>query len=63
MAPRLARDCLARLEYLLEKAKAGELDRFAVRVFNADGTWSDVIMGGTPEWQEEQRRILNSTDD
>lgn len=44
----------AYLEKMLERAKAGELQCFAARVFNKDGTWEDVAAGGT----EEQRAAL-----
>ncbi|KWT82050.1 MULTISPECIES: hypothetical protein [unclassified Variovorax] len=53
------------LEKLLVAAKAGELDDvvMAHRVFKSDGTFEDIVFGGTEEQREPALAKLSATDD
>ena len=42
-------DVVAELKMLLEKAKRGEVSCVAMRKFKPDGTFEDVVLGGTEE--------------
>ncbi|CAN7782758.1 hypothetical protein LJR175_008242 [Variovorax sp. LjRoot175] len=53
------------LEKLLAAAKAGELDDvvMAHRVFKSDGTFEDIVFGGTDEQRQAALAKLRATDD
>jgi hypothetical protein len=46
-------DMVRVLNELQDRYLRGELRCVALRVFNKDGTWEDVALGGTPEEQAE----------
>ena len=46
-------DTIAQLERMLERARRGEIDCIAMRLFRPDGTWEDVAAGGTAEAKAE----------
>lgn len=46
----------ARLEELRAKAKRGELSCLAIRLFRPDGSFEDVVLGGT---EEERAKALD----
>lgn len=55
-APRLAiatdkDDVIARLKELMGKFERGEISCAALRVYNADGTWEDLVVGGDDDEQ------------
>ncbi len=54
---------VARVAQLLKQAEAGDFDRLAMRLFRVDGTWEDIAVGGSPEWQEAARAKLQAADD
>ncbi len=47
---------IAEIEELIALAKQGEIRCGAFRLFNKDGTWKDVAIGGTPE---DRERLLH----
>lgn len=49
-------ESVAALEDLLARAERGELGCMALRVYNADGTWEDVVLGA--ETEEERAKAL-----
>jgi hypothetical protein len=48
-------DIIAVLKDLLAKFERGELECAALRVFREDGTWEDVMIGGS---EEQRARML-----
>lgn len=48
-------EMLAHLRELVRLEEAGELECTAMRVFHKDGTWQDIVLGGT---EEEQAKAL-----
>lgn len=50
-------ESVAALEELLARAERGELGCMALRVYNADGTWEDVVLGA--ETEEEREKALS----
>ena len=47
-------DTLATLEAIELKFARGELNCIAVRAYNADGTWDDLVIGGDTEEERAQ---------
>lgn len=45
-------DMIKALTELEQRFLRGEIRCAALRVFKLDGTWEDVVVGGTPEEQE-----------
>lgn len=43
------------MKAMLEQAEQGNLDRLAMRVYLADGTYEDIVAGGT---EEERAKAL-----
>jgi hypothetical protein len=44
-------------------AETGVIDRLALRLFRADGTWEDIVVGGSSGWQAAARREIEVNDD
>jgi hypothetical protein len=44
-------DTVAMLTKLQERFERGEIQCAALRLFRPDGTWEDIVLGGTPEEQ------------
>jgi hypothetical protein len=49
-------DTAARLTELKEKFERGEIRCAALRIYNGDGTWEDVVLGGDSD--EERAQVL-----
>lgn len=47
-------DAIERLQELIAKAQRGEIGCMAVRVFQKDGNWEDVVLGGESDEQRAQ---------
>jgi len=58
-------ELISKLNDLKERFERGEIRRAAMRVYNADGTWEDVVLGATgdadrDEALEELRRAFRA---
>lgn len=49
-------ESVAALKDLLARAERGELGCMALRVYNANGTWEDIVLGA--ETEEEREKAL-----
>jgi hypothetical protein len=47
-------EAIERLQELIAKAQRGEIACVAVRVFQKDGSWEDVVIGGASDDQRAQ---------
>ena len=47
-------EMIAQLTQLKERFERGEVSCAALRVYNADGTWEDVVLGGADDHEREQ---------
>lgn len=46
-------ESVERLKVLIDQAQRGEIDCVAVRLFQSDGTWEDVVIGGASDEERE----------
>lgn len=51
---------IAGIQEMIARAKRGEIQCTAFRLFNADGTWVDIAAGGTSEQKERMLLELKS---
>jgi len=58
-----AEEVISRLEELIRLAEAGQVQCYAARLFLRDGTWKDVVIGGTEQEQAEALAALKRNDD
>jgi hypothetical protein len=49
-------EMVAELKRLIAGFESGEISTAALRVFHADGTWEDIVLGGD---EQDQAAILN----
>ena len=57
------KDTVAGLQDLIAQVERGEVHCVALRLFNADGTWEDMVIGGTEEEQAQALADLRAAKD